>query len=104
MGSPLRRRGICLAVSATLLLMLAYGTLVQIIVFTRMPPEIARVFFVALALSGLLSLAPIAVLWFLDRREREDARVRRALVAYTSLMAAAAKAPIVLHGRPRPRG
>jgi len=60
-----------LAVSATLLLMLAYGTLVQIIVFTRMPPEIARVFFVALALSGLLSLAPIAVLWFLDRRERE---------------------------------
>jgi hypothetical protein len=36
-----------------------------------MPPEIALVFFVALALSGLLSLAPIAVLWFLDRRERE---------------------------------
>ena len=34
--------------------------------------EATRVFFVALAMSTLLSAMPIAVLWFLDRRERES--------------------------------
>ena len=68
---PLRRRGVCLAVCATLLLVLAYATLVQIFIIARMPPEIASLFFLALMLSSLLSVMPLAVLWFLDRRERE---------------------------------
>ena len=36
-----------------------------------MGPDVAGVFFRALALSTLLSCVPLSVLWFLDRRERE---------------------------------
>jgi RsiW-degrading membrane proteinase PrsW (M82 family) len=36
-----------------------------------MRSDVARVFILALALSSVLAAAPLAVLWFLDRRERE---------------------------------
>ena len=36
-----------------------------------MRPDVASVFYRALALSSLLAAVPLAVLWFLDRRERE---------------------------------
>ena len=93
MGSPMRRRGTCLAISATLLLVLAYATLVQIILFIRMPPEIAFVFLVALFLSSLLSLVPVAVLWFLDRREREAPWLFVAAFLWGGLIATAVALP-----------
>jgi protease PrsW len=71
MGSPLRRRGVCIVISAALLVVLAFATLIHLSLFTGMRPDIARVFFRALALSSLLALVPLALLWFLDRRERE---------------------------------
>ena len=71
MGSPLRRPGICMAIGAALLVVLAFAAFIQLSLFTGMPPHIAEVFFRALALSSLLALVPLAVLWFLDRRERE---------------------------------
>jgi RsiW-degrading membrane proteinase PrsW (M82 family) len=37
-----------------------------------MRPDVASVFFRALALSSVLATVPLAVLWFLDRREREN--------------------------------
>lgn len=36
-----------------------------------MRPDVASVFFHALALSTLLAIVPLVVLWYLDRRERE---------------------------------
>ncbi len=71
MGSPLRRRGICMAIGAALLAVLTFSAFVQLTLFAGMRPELAAVFLRALALSSLLALVPLAVLWFLDRRERE---------------------------------
>ncbi|MGA8434886.1 MAG: PrsW family intramembrane metalloprotease [Methyloceanibacter sp.] len=53
-------------------MILAFATLVQLLVFTGMPPGLFSVFLRALALSSLLALVPLAMLWFLDRRERES--------------------------------
>jgi RsiW-degrading membrane proteinase PrsW (M82 family) len=71
MGSPLRRRGVCIAICAALLVILVFAALVHLNLFAGMPPPALRVFLWALTLSSLLALVPLAVLWFLDRRERE---------------------------------
>lgn len=71
MGSPLRRRGVCLMVCGVLVLMFGFALLVHLGLFFSMRADVARVFLTALALSALLAVIPISVLWFLDRRERE---------------------------------
>ncbi len=71
-GSPLRQRGVCMAISAVLLVVLALAALMQLSAFASLPPDIASVFLAALTLSGLLAVVPLALLWFLDRRERES--------------------------------
>ena len=71
MGSPLRRRGVCLVTSAVLLVVLAFATLVHLGLIGGMRANVMAVFLQALVLSSLLAAVPLAVLWFLDRRERE---------------------------------
>ena len=71
LGSPLRRRGRCLAISLALLVLLGFAALVQLNLVAGMRPDIELVFFTALALSSLLALVPLRILWYLDRRERE---------------------------------
>ena len=70
-GSPLRRRGVCVAVSAGLLALLGFAILSQLDMLAGMRRDVEAVFFEALLLASLLSLVPIAILWYLDRRERE---------------------------------
>jgi hypothetical protein len=48
MGSPLRRRGVCLVVCGVLLLLLAFATLVQFALFAGMRPDVMVVFVRAL--------------------------------------------------------
>jgi protease PrsW len=71
MGSPLRRPGLCIVISAALLAVLVFATIIHLILLGSMRPDAASVFFRALALSSLLAAVPLGVLWFLDRRERE---------------------------------
>jgi protease PrsW len=71
MGSPLRRRGVCLVTSAVLLVVLAFATLVHLGLIGGMHPDVMAVYLQALVLSSLLAVVPLTVLWFLDRRERE---------------------------------
>src|SRR3974377_1472008 len=71
LGFPLRRGGVSKAITAALLVVLAFATLVQLSLFTSMRPALIAVFLRALALSSLLAVVPLGVLWFLDRRERE---------------------------------
>ena len=71
LGSPLRRRGSCLVLTAALACLLGLATLVQLGLIAGMRPDVSAVFFAALALSSLLALVPLRILWYLDRRERE---------------------------------
>jgi RsiW-degrading membrane proteinase PrsW (M82 family) len=72
MGSPLRRRGVCIVITGMLLLVLSLSTIIHFSVLGSMRPDVAAVFQRALGLSSLLTIVPVAVLWFLDRRERES--------------------------------
>ena len=93
MGSPLRRSGVSKAITAALLVILAFATLVQLAVFTSMPPGLFSVFLRALALSSLLALVPLTILWFLDRREREFPWLFAAAFLWGGLIATALALP-----------
>ena len=93
MGSPLRRSGVSKGIAASLLVILAFATLVQLAVFTSMPPGLFSVFLRALALSSLLALVPLALLWFLDRRERESPWLFAAAFLWGGVIATALALP-----------
>lgn len=59
-------------IDAALLAVLVVAILVHMGLLAGMDVDVVGVFFVALVISTLLASAPLAVLWFLDRRERES--------------------------------
>ncbi len=93
LGSPLRRRGACIAIGAALLAVLGLATLVQLGLLSSMRPDIAGVFYRALGLSSLLALVPLAILWFLDRRERESPWLFAAALFWGACIATALALP-----------
>jgi RsiW-degrading membrane proteinase PrsW (M82 family) len=71
MGSPLRRRGVCIGVGAAAIVVLVFATIVHLGLIGGMRADVMIVFLQALVLSSVLAAVPLAVLWYLDRRERE---------------------------------
>lgn len=71
MGSPLRRTPVALVVAAVLLLMLGVVALTFLGLFGSLRPAVTTVLIQALAMSSLMAMVPLSILWFLDRRERE---------------------------------
>src|SRR5262249_11797051 len=71
MGPALRRPEVCIAVVAALIAVLAFATAVHLLLLASMRADVVSVFFRALALSGLLSIVPLSLLWPLERRERQ---------------------------------
>lgn len=71
MGPALRRREICIAICAVLIAVLAFATAVHLLLLASMRADVVSVFFRVLVLSGLLSIAPLSLLWLLERRERQ---------------------------------
>jgi RsiW-degrading membrane proteinase PrsW (M82 family) len=92
-GSPLRRTGASKRIAVALLVILAFATLVQLVVFTGMPLSLLSMFLRALALSSLLALVPLAILWFLDRRERESRWLFAVAFLWGGLIATALSLP-----------
>ena len=92
MGSPLRH-GASKIIAGALLVILVFATLVHLVVFTNMPPGLFTVFLRALALSSLLALVPLSILWFLDRRERESPWLFAAAFLWGGLIATALALP-----------
>jgi RsiW-degrading membrane proteinase PrsW (M82 family) len=71
MGPALRRREICIAISAGLIAVLTFAIAVHLLLLASMRADVVSVFFRALVLSGMLSLLPLGLLWLLERRERQ---------------------------------
>jgi hypothetical protein len=94
MGSPLRRRGVCLVTSAVLPVVLAFATLVHLGLIGSMRADVMAVFLQALVLSSLLAAVPLAVLWFLDRRERETPWLFAAAFLWGGCIATALALPL----------
>jgi protease PrsW len=71
-SSPLRRPRVARVTAVTLGVLLSIAALVICAAVGTPGSAATRVFFDALGLSSLLAVMPLAVLWFLDRREREN--------------------------------
>lgn len=80
-------------VDAMLILVLVIATLIHLGMFSRMDAEVALAFFFALAIATLLSAVPVAILWFLDRRERETPWLMAAAFLWGGCIATALSAP-----------
>jgi RsiW-degrading membrane proteinase PrsW (M82 family) len=93
MGSPLRRRGVCGVACGVLALLLVFATLLHLGLFAHMRPDVLRVFLSALVLSTVLAAMPFAILWFLDRRERETPWLFAAAVLWGGCIATAIALP-----------
>jgi RsiW-degrading membrane proteinase PrsW (M82 family) len=93
MGSPLRRRGVCILVSAALLIVLAFAAFIHLSTLASMRMDVALVYGRALAYSSALALIPLTLLWFLDRRERESPWLVAAVFLWGGCVATAIAAP-----------
>ena len=71
-GSPLRRPAVAKLVIACLSLLLLIAVAMSLLTLIGMGRAGTEVFVRALAATSALSVVPVAVLWYLDRRERES--------------------------------
>ncbi|HEU5282819.1 MAG TPA: PrsW family intramembrane metalloprotease, partial [Burkholderiales bacterium] len=93
-GSPLRRDAVAVMVGFALFILLAVSTLIHLTLLAAMRPDVATVYYRAIALSGLLAIVPLALLWFLDRRERETPWLFAAAFLWGACIATALAMPL----------
>jgi RsiW-degrading membrane proteinase PrsW (M82 family) len=72
LNSPLRRPPVAAAVALVLALLVLVAAVTLLGLLGSLRSEVARVFVIATALSTLLAIVPLAILSYLDRRERES--------------------------------
>jgi RsiW-degrading membrane proteinase PrsW (M82 family) len=93
-SSPLRRPRVARVTTVCLGLLLLLASLVICAAVGSLGTDATRVFFAALALSTLLAAMPVAVLWFLDRRERESPWVFASAFLWGGLIATTLALPV----------
>jgi len=94
LASPLRQPRVARRSAVGLGALLALAALIIFAAVGGLGSEAMRVFLEALALSSALSLLPVAILWYLDRRERETPWLFAAAFLWGGLIATAFALPI----------
>jgi RsiW-degrading membrane proteinase PrsW (M82 family) len=94
LASPLRQPRVARRAAIWLGALLAVAALIICTVVAGLGSEATRVFLKALALSSALSLLPVAILWYLDRRERETPWLFAAAFLWGGLIATAFALPV----------
>src|SRR5262245_3247465 len=94
LGSPLRQRRYVIAAIIALALALVFAITMLFWTLGHLKPDVLRVFLSALALSSLLSLVPLAILRFLDRRERESGWLTAAAFLWGAVIATGLALPL----------
>ncbi|HSD41213.1 MAG TPA: PrsW family intramembrane metalloprotease [Burkholderiales bacterium] len=74
-------------------MVLAIAAYIQLGLLSGLRPDIATVFYAALAASSALAVVPLAILWFLDRRERETPWLFAAAFFWGAVIATALALP-----------
>jgi RsiW-degrading membrane proteinase PrsW (M82 family) len=93
-GSPLRRPRVARRVTVALLLLLAIGATMMLVAVGGLGREAIRIFLIGLGLAALASLVPVAILWFLDRRERESPWLFVAAIVWGAVIATGLALPL----------
>ena len=94
LASPLRRPRVARITTISLAILLLLAALVIFAVVGGLGADATRVFLEALTVSSLLSVIPVAILWFLDRRERESGWLFAAAFFWGGLIATSLALPI----------
>lgn len=94
-GSPLSRPKVAkfAAIALAALVIITTNFIVKDFLIP-LKPEALQVFFLAMLWGGLLSIIPLAVLWFLDRREHESTWLYILAILWGALIATAIAKPI----------
>jgi len=92
-ASPLRQPRVARFFAVTISILLLIAALIICAVVGGLGSAAARVFMMALAFSSLLSVLPLLVLWYLDRRERESAWLFAAAFLWGGLIATTISIP-----------
>ena len=93
-GSPLRRRRSALITISVLLAALTFATVQILGILANLRSDAVPVFGVALVASALLSIVPIAIVGFLDRRERESPWAIATALLWGGIIATGLSAPM----------
>jgi RsiW-degrading membrane proteinase PrsW (M82 family) len=94
LGSPLRSTPVAVAIAGGLLVLLAIVAETLLAFLGSLRGDVANVFIGAIALSTLMSVVPLAILWYLDRRERETPWLFAAAFLWGAVMATGLALPI----------
>jgi RsiW-degrading membrane proteinase PrsW (M82 family) len=94
LASPLRQPRVARAFAIAISILLLLAAVIICAVVGGLGSAAARVFMTALAWSSLLSVLPLLVLWFLDRRERESAWLFAAAFLWGGLIATTVSIPL----------
>jgi protease PrsW len=94
LGSPLRRPRVAWPLMVVLLIVLVIATGMMLLVIVGLEPGAVQVFVHALGLAALASVVPVAILWYLDRRERESPWLYAVAILWGAVIATGIALPL----------
>jgi RsiW-degrading membrane proteinase PrsW (M82 family) len=95
-GSPLKHPRVAQFTILFLVVLLVVSIFQILPVFAKLDADATRIFFEALLWAALLSIIPLAILWFLDRREPESRWLYAIAVLWGCLLATGLALPLNL--------